>query len=351
MLKKMLFGFVFLLVGIVVLVFATGAYISAPKYSGEVSDHFDGKKFINPNGPTPAGTRALIKWMTNRDRGKWTEDTSSGYGPRPLSFEKDAIRITFINHSTFLIQVGGLNILTDPVWSRRTSPFSWLGPARMRKPGIRFEDLPRIHAVVISHNHYDHLDMPTMRTIAGSFHPRIFTPLGVTEYLESESIAGGTDMDWWDEVALSDSVTLQAVPAQHFSGRGMFDRDATLWCGYVLKTTRGNIYFAGDTGYNDVTFREIGARTGGMEVSLLPIGAYKPQWFMAPVHTSPEQAVQVHQDVRSKFSIGMHFGTFPLADDGQEDPVKDLEIAKEKYGVSKNEFITLREGEVRIIEQ
>jgi L-ascorbate metabolism protein UlaG (beta-lactamase superfamily) len=204
--------------------------------------------------------------------------------------------------------------------------------------------------VLLSHNHYDHLDIATMRMVFGAHHPKIVTPLGVKTFLDTESIAGATDMDWWDELELSESIKVTAVPAQHFSGRGMLDRDSTLWCGYVLETSKGKIYFAGDTGYNDHTFKEIGKKMGTMKVSLLPIGAYKPEWFMSPIHVSPEQAVKIHLDVKSTLSIGTHFGTFSLADEGAEDPVNDLKIALAKYNVNEEQFIALKEGDVKIIE-
>lgn len=341
---------VIVILAVPVLFVTVGAYLSGPQYKGPVSDHFDGKKFINPGNVQPQGLKEVLKWMFNRKRGEWKEVKEEAYGKRPLDHEKEHIRITFVNHSTFLIQVDGLNILTDPVWGKRTSPFSWVGPRRMRLPGIRFEDLPRIHAVLISHNHYDHLDLQTMRMVFGAHHPKIVTPLGVKAMLDNESIAGATDLDWWKEMPLSDSVKVQAVPAQHFSGRGMLDRDATLWCGYVLKTSKGNIYFAGDTGYNDKTFKEIGERTGPMKAALLPIGAYKPSWFMSPIHTSPEEAVKIHLDVSSQNSIGTHFGTFPLADEGMDEPVADLKKALSRYNVNEERFVALKEGEVKIIE-
>jgi L-ascorbate metabolism protein UlaG (beta-lactamase superfamily) len=350
MIRRIMLFVVLIILAVPVLFVTVGAYLSAPQYKGPVSDHFDGRKFINPGNVRPQGLREVLKWMLNRKRGEWKELKTEAYGKRPLDHEKENIRITFVNHSTFLIQVDGLNILTDPVWAKRTSPFSWAGPRRMRLPGIRFEDLPRIHAVLISHNHYDHLDLQTMRMVFGAHHPKIVTPLGVKAFLDGESIAGVTDLDWWQEIQLSDSVKVQAVPAQHFSGRGMLDRDATLWCGYVLKTSKGNIYFAGDTGYNDKTFREIGEKTGNMKVALLPIGAYKPSWFMSPVHTSPEEAVKIHFDVRSQNSIGTHFGTFPMADEGAEEPVADLRKALTKYNVNEEMFVALKEGEMKIIE-
>lgn len=325
-----------------------GAVFSGPKHDGEISDHFDGKKFFTPGGRKPEGFGGVLKWMLNREQGEWAEDMTAPNSQHPLSREKEDIRITFVNHSTFLIQVDGLNIITDPIYSRRASPVSWAGPKRMRLPGIKFEDLPRIDAVIISHNHYDHLDMPTLRTIFGGHHPKFITPLGVKALLDSESISNVTDLDWWQQTVLTDSVSIQSVPAQHFSGRGFFDRDATLWCGYVIKTTKGSIYFAGDTGYHPTMFKEIHEKTGPLKVSLIPIGAYKPYWFMSPVHTSPEDAVKVHMDLNSQNSIAIHFGTFPLADEGHDDPANDLGLALEKYNIEPAKFVALKQGEVKI---
>jgi L-ascorbate metabolism protein UlaG (beta-lactamase superfamily) len=342
--------FILIIVALTIAISVTALSLSAPKYKGPVSDHFDGKKFLNPGNVKAKGLTEVLQWMLKRERGEWKENHSQNYGPRPLKFFKDGIKITFVNHSTFLIQVDGFNILTDPVWSKRVSPFSWIGPKRMRAPGIRFEDLPRIHAVLLSHNHYDHLDIATMRMVFGGHHPQIITPLGVKAFLDSQYIANAKDVDWWDEVSLSESIKVQSTPAQHFSGRGSTDRDATLWCGYMIKTSKGNIYFAGDTGYNENTFKEIGARSGEIKISLIPIGAYKPNWFMSPIHTSPADAVKIHLDVKSHRSIATHFGTFPLADDGHDDPENDLKIALKKNNISHEQFIILKEGEGRIFE-
>lgn len=338
--------FILILLSIPLLLFLIGAMLSGPKYKGIITDHFDGERFVNPGGVKAKGIKEVLKWMLQRQRGKWDVNPATP-GPRPLKFVKDGIRVTFVNHSTFLIQVDGLNILTDPIWSKRTSPFSWAGPKRMREPGIKFEDLPRIHVVLLSHNHYDHLDLTTMRMLQAAHHPKIVTPLGVKAFLDNEQIKGATDLDWWDEAPLSESVHVQAVPAQHFSGRGSLDRDATLWCGYLIETSFGKIYFAGDTGYNESTFKEVGDRAGDIKVSIIPIGAYKPSWFMSPIHTNPDEALKIHLDVRSQLSIGSHFGTFPLADDAQDDPVNDLMIALEKHHLTSDNFVLLKEGEPR----
>ena len=320
-----------------------GYFFSAPKYRGPVSDHFNGKTFINPDNVKAKGLGDVIRWATNRKPEPWTEHTGMNYGEKPTERNVDGIRITFVNHSTFLIQVDSVNILTDPVWSERCSPLSFVGPKRMRPPGILFEDLPPIDVVILSHNHYDHLDESTMKKLIKTHDPQIITPLGVGAFIKHLGSGHTHDMDWWEQTELSSGIPIVAVPAQHFSGRGTFDRDATLWCGYVIKSRAGNIYFAGDSGYGDF-FKTIGKEFGEMAVSLIPIGAYLPQWFMSPIHISPEEAVQVHKDVNSKITLGMHFGTFPLADDGPERPKTDLKKALKEAGIDPGEFIIPFEG-------
>jgi L-ascorbate metabolism protein UlaG (beta-lactamase superfamily) len=340
----------FLLVAVVASsILVTSFFISAPRYKGPVLPHFDGKKFINPGHVQAKGFPDVLKWMIARKRGPWTLNSNATIGDAPPALVNEGVRITFVNHSTFLIQTHSLNILTDPVWSERTSPFSWIGPKRMRPPGIRMHDLPRIHVVLLSHNHYDHLDISTVIELQQRFHPKFIVPLGVGKFLEENGVATVSDLDWWTSIPISDEISVEAVPAQHFSGRGMFDRDATLWCGYVITTPKGNLYFAGDTGYNGKTFREIGAKFK-LRVSIIPIGAYKPEWFMSPIHCSPSEAVKVHTDLNSQLSIASHFGTFPLADDGYEDPVSDLRLALAERGIPANKFIVLEEGRGKQIE-
>jgi L-ascorbate metabolism protein UlaG (beta-lactamase superfamily) len=327
---------------------AVGMLISAPSHNGPATDHFDGKKFINPGNVAAKGFGDVMQWMINRKQGPWTEDLDENYGTKPDEKVHEGVKITFVNHSTFLIQANGLNILTDPVWSERTSPFQFIGPKRMRQPGIRFEDLPKIDYIILSHNHYDHLDIGTLKNLYRDHTPKIITPLGVKSYLANNEIHSASDLDWWQEFAVSDSISIQSVPAQHFSGRGFSDRDATLWCGYVIKRPGGNIYFAGDTGYNNITFKEIGTRCAPVSVALIPIGAYKPQWFMSPIHCSPAEAVQIHFDLNATQSIATHFGTFALADDGEEEPIKDLQQALQKFQLSTEKFLVLKEGEGKV---
>jgi len=204
------------------------------------------------------------------------------------------------------------------------------------------EDLPGIDILLLSHNHWDHLDIAAVKKIHAIHHPRMITPLGVKAFLDQQGVAGADDLDWWQEVNINASLKVQSVPAQHFSGRGMFDRDATLWCGYVILRPGGNIYFVGDTGYNGHTFKEIGERCAPIQVALIPIGAYKPKWFMAPIHCSPEESVKIHREVKSKNSVATHFGTFPLADDGQAEPITDLKKALSDSGIDT--FLILQEG-------
>lgn len=323
--------------------FGIGYYLSEPGHQGPATDNFNGKTFVNPRGVKSKGLLDVVRWMSQRKQGEWRAQMHLPPGEKPLEFVESGLHITFVNHSTFLIQVDGMNILTDPVWSERTSPFTFAGPKRMRPPGIRLEDLPFIHLVLLSHNHYDHLDIETVRYLARKYNPKFILPLGVGGFFKKEGLNNYEELNWWQEAGINDSLQVQSVPAQHFSGRGTFDRDATLWCGFVVKRSLGNLYYAGDTGYNDSTFREIGERCLP-RVAIIPIGAYQPQWFMSPIHCSPEEAVKIHLDLKASKSIATHFGTFPLADDGYTDPVTDLEKALKKLAVDSGAFVVLKEG-------
>ena len=321
-----------------------GYMLSAPKYKGPVSDHFNGKQFINPGNVKAKGPRDVIKWMRERKRSPWNETSPPTQGAKPAERIYDGARITFINHSTFLIQTKGLNILTDPVYSERVSPFSWAGPKRMRPPGIAFEDLPMIDVILLSHNHYDHLDISTVKKLNQKFHPRFILPLGVGAFLKQHKIEKYQELDWWQSTTVANQIKVTATPAQHFSGRGFFDRDATLWCGFILETDAIQIYFAGDTGYNPNTFKEIGEKHKAIDVALIPVGAYKPTWFMSPIHCSPQEAVKIHQEVKARKSIATHYGTFPLADEGPSEAKDDFAAAKKACNVGDDDFIMLPEG-------
>jgi L-ascorbate metabolism protein UlaG (beta-lactamase superfamily) len=222
------------------------------------------------------------------------------------------------------------------------------GPQRVRPAGIRFEDLPPIHAVVVSHNHYDHLDMPTLSRLHAAHHPRFFVGLGNQALLEAAGIDRVTELDWWEQAALDGELAVHSVPAQHFSQRGLCDRNATLWMGYVLRGPAGVVYFAGDTGMGP-HFAQIRQRFGEPRLALLPIGAYLPRWFMHPIHLSPADAVEAHHLLGAKRSVAIHFGTFALADDAQTQPVDELRLALERAPFDPEDFWVLGFGEGRAL--
>jgi len=314
-----------------------------PTYQGPVSKHFDGEQFHNLLPTEEHGFGDMLSWMWNREPGEWHEVGDAEFGPRPPA-HANSLRATFVNHATVLIQTHELNILTDPIWSERASPVSWAGPRRMRPPGIRFEDLPRIDVVIVSHCHYDHMDLPTLKRLYERDHPRFIVGLGNASILEQAGIQGVEELDWWQSLRLNADTRITGVPAQHFSMRWIGERNERLWLGYVIDGPDGKVYFAGDTGMGP-QFEQIYRRFGPMRLSLLPIGAYLPRWFMASVHLSPHDAVLAHEQLHSQTSVGIHFGTFRLADDGQDQPIHDLEAARKQEDVDARAFRVLGFGE------
>ena len=320
---------------------------SAPRYHGPATDHFDGRKFCNPEPPERKGFIDFLRWQLNPRRGHWNKWTDSQPGPTPPPrVEGKDLRVTFVNHATVLIQIAGLNILTDPIWSERASPVGWAGPKRHRSPGLGFADLPPIDLVLIGHNHYDHLDIKTLLRLCAEHQPRLVTGLGNRAFLNARKIRDVTELDWWEPAKISDEHSVTCVPAKHFSGRALRDMDATLWCGFVLQTPAGNVYFAGDTGMGS-HFAEIKNRCGPFRLALLPIGAYLPRWFMRPVHLSPADAIEVHNILKPGVSVPIHFGTFALGDDGEFEPVLTLREALGNQSASDSHFWVLGHGEGR----
>jgi L-ascorbate metabolism protein UlaG (beta-lactamase superfamily) len=319
---------------------------SAATESASAVEHFRDGRFFNP-GVGDHGFSQLWKWVTNRKPGPWRTWIPSTPGPKPpATVDGDQLRVTFVNHATVLIQTEGLNTLTDPMWSRRASPVSFMGPARHREPGIRFEDLPAIDCILISHNHYDHFDIPTLKRLAAVNRPAVFCPLGLAKTLRRVGFGEVQELDWWQSQPWK-NMRIHCAPAQHFSARTPFDRNRTLWCGWVLEGPRGNIYFAGDTGFGDL-FADLRERFSSMRLALLPIGAYEPEWFMGPIHMTPEQAVEARSILLASIAIGIHYGTFALADDGETAPLERLQGAL-KGRSDAGQFRVLNEGEGRLI--
>ena len=252
--------------------------------------------------------------------------------------------LTFIGHSTFLIQTPGGNLITDPVYVDRAGPWSLFGPRRVRRPAIAFGDLPQIDVVLLSHNHYDHCDLRTLRTLARRFDPVAIAPLGNARLLRKARFKRIAELDWWQATAATSSIAVTATPAHHFSARTPFDRNRALWSGFMIAVAGRRIYFAGDTAYAPI-FRDIRERLGTPDVSLIPIGAYAPRWFMRSVHMNPEEAVQAHVELESRESIAMHFGTFQLTTEGIDEPLRALERARQDRQIAEASFRALQFGE------
>ncbi len=256
----------------------------------------------------------------------------------------DRVAVTFVNHSTVLIQVAGLNILTDPVWSERVGPFSWVGPERAVQPGVPFDQLPPIDVVAVSHNHYDHLDVPTLQRLSERDEPRVYVPLGDQAWLREAGIKRVTELDWWDEVPLDPQTRLVFTPARHNSGRGLSDADRSLWGSFLIQRGQGTIYFAGDTGYAE-HFAEIRQRYGSVDLAFLPIGAYRPRDFTQAFHMDPAEAVQARRDLDATHAVAVHFGCFQLTAEDFHQPPDDLVAALRAAGDPVRRFRALPEGQ------
>lgn len=269
----------------------------------------------------------------------------------------DQLRVTWVGHSTTLLQLGDCNILTDPIWSERASPLGFIGPKRWVRPGVEFDALPPIDVVVISHNHYDHLDNATTRRLARA-HPNAqwLVPLGVASFVEARGVQRVMELDWWRETTVG-SLRVACTPAQHFSGRGLADRNATLWCGWALRNGSGGVLFGGDSGYHR-EFSRIAERYGPFKAVLLPVGAYEPAWFMRSAHMNPEEAVRTYIDLVAANDSGkhdrtvmvpIHFGTFKLTDEAMDEPPGRTERAWQTNGLPRQDLWLLNHGETRTL--
>lgn len=329
--------------------FAADRILRAPGHSGPVSDHFDGAKFLNVGlgkegyPERTHGSLDVTRWLLSRDKNRWEKRKVAQSKPAPR-VDGGEVVATFINHATVLLQTEGLNIVTDPIYARRASPVRWVGPKRFAAPGVAWKDLPVIDLVLLSHNHYDHMDVATLRRLRDAFDPLIIAPLGNAAFLRKKGFANVAELDWWQSRKLTRTTLVQAVPAQHFSARALSDRDRTLWCGYVLRAVHGDIYLAGDTGYGPFADEIARAYPRGFRFGLLPIGAYEPQWFMREVHMSPDDALRLKDRLGVREAMAIHFGTFKLADDAQDQPRDRLALIREGREEEIGRFEALDNG-------
>lgn len=311
-----------------------------------VSDHFDGERFSLP-GAAHIGDKALsdvLRWHSERQPALWPEQMPVATVVPEERVDGGRISATMVGHATVLVQTQGLNILTDPIWSERASPFTWTGPKRVTEPGIRFEDLPKIDLVLLSHGHYDHMDVPTLKRLWERDRPLILVPLGHGRMLAGHGIET-RELDW-GEAAEVGALRAIAEPVYHWTSRWFLDRNRALWAGWTLAAPGGNIYFAGDTGYGDGGYFRAARRHGPVRLALLPVGAYEPRWFMAEQHMNPAEAVKAFADLGAVQGLGVHWGTFQLTDEGREAPREELRAALEAADVPELAFPALAPGEV-----
>ncbi|MBX9930929.1 MAG: MBL fold metallo-hydrolase [Methylobacterium sp.] len=317
-----------------------------PYYDGPRSDHFDGIRFHSPDQATDKDLAEVIRWQLARAGEAWPSHFPSPHVDTPPE-RAGGLRVALIGHASYLFQVAGRNILVDPVYAKRASPLRFAGPKRVNPPGIAFDKLPPIDVVLITHNHYDHLDGPTMARLWQAHQPLIVAPLGNDTILRSyDDTMHVLAKDWGESVDLGGGVTAHLTPANHWSARGLNDRRMALWCSYVLTGPTGTHYHSGDTGLGDgAIFRDARSRFGPARLATLPIGAYEPRWFMKGQHMNPADAVEAALLLEAKQALGHHWGTFRLTDEGVERPVEALAAACAERGGDLS-FRALHPGEV-----
>ena len=309
------------------------------------SDHFDGQRFFNPGVDTDKGFSDLLRWRREGARVPWPKTVVDPPAVSPPSHvAAGEAAFTFIGQATYLIRTADAVILTDPIFSRRASPFTFAGPQRVRAPGIALDQLPKVDIVLISHNHYDHMDLSSLRALHARFRPTILTGLGNGAYLARKGVPGAIELDWWEDWRAPSGARFTYVPAQHWSSRTGWDRRRMLWGGFMMETGERRIYFAGDTGFFP-GFQTIRERCGAPDTALLPIGAYEPRWFMKTQHMNPAEAVEAHRTLGASQSLAMHWGTFQLTDEGIDAPIRALEAARAAADLAPDTFVAPVPGE------
>ncbi len=318
-------------------------------YSGPVSGHFDGEAFFNPDGIPPGGFTDFLRWQFNGLKQKWPETFPSPFpqAKPALRVNGDKLVVIYVGHASFLFQAGAKNILVDPVWSQRTSPVSFAGPKRVNNPGIAFDDLPPIDIVIVTHNHYDHMDMPTLTKLVAAHNPLIITPLGNDAIIKSSIPAARFEAVDWGQIYDAAPLTIHCEPCHHWSARGSSDRRHALWAAFVIEGPAGKIYHIGDTGFHSgINYKAAREKHGAFKVVTLPIGAYEPRWFMQGQHQNPEEAVEGFKLLGAELALGHHWGTVQLTDEAVEAPLEALHAALDKASLPRDKFVALRAGQV-----
>jgi L-ascorbate metabolism protein UlaG (beta-lactamase superfamily) len=317
-----------------------------PYYKGPKSDHFDGERFFVPDVPFKSDVRRLLRWQLGHPKSKWPKAFPSPFVDSPPTRVK-GLRVTLIGHASYLIQVADLNILVDPVYSERASPVTFAGPKRVNPPGIAFEKLPPIDLVLVTHGHYDHLDVATLRKLHQTHQPRILTPLGNDTVIRPYTDKNVEALDWGQSFNAGNAITIHLTPSYHWSARTLNDRLKTLWCNFVLTTPQGTLCHIGDTGYETgQIYRDVKQKFGPIALAHIPIGAYEPRWFMKSHHVNPEESVQIFKDLGAAHAIGHHWGTFQLTNEAVDDPEKHLREALANAAIDPSRFVAFRPGQV-----
>jgi L-ascorbate metabolism protein UlaG (beta-lactamase superfamily) len=319
-------------------------------YDGPVSDHFDGRTFFDPDGVPPKSLGEVLRWQFGGDRQRqaWPDWVDNAHADIPPPRVTTGVRLSLVGHVTWLIQTAGQNILIDPVWSDRVSPVSFVGPKRHNAPGIAFDRLPAIDTVLVSHGHYDHLDLATLSRLAAKFNPRVVTPLGNDSTMRSADRAIRVEaFDWKDRVDLGGGLAVTLVPTRHWTSRGLLDRNKALGASFVLETPAGKIYIVCDSGYGDgIHFRRVRDAHGPLRLAILPIGAYEPRGFMKDQHMNPADAVKALADCGAGQALAHHHATFQLTDEAMDAPAKELEVALGAAEIPRERFVALRPGQI-----
>jgi L-ascorbate metabolism protein UlaG (beta-lactamase superfamily) len=313
------------------------------------SDHCDGHRFFLPGAPALPSLGDVIKWRRTSKSAPWPDHVE--IAPQKLpDVPSGALAITWINHASFLLRTAESTLLIDPVYCEKVGPFGLIGPRRVHAPGIAFDDLPKIDAVLVSHDHYDHCDLSTLRRIAERDQPTAIVPLANGHLMERAGFNEIIELDWWEKhvVAADGEVTL--TPSQHWSNRLSGTRCGRLWGGFFLRLGQRTLHFIGDTGFNPTLFTEIRQRLGAPDVALIPLGAYEPRWFMRGQHCNPSEAVAIYHQLDAGLGIAMHWGTFQLTDEAREAPVEALNAAlDEEPEENAADFIVLEPGQTQIV--